>query len=88
MTTERIRAAIIEGALNRIRPKMMTVAVIIAGLLPIMFSHGDGADTMKRIAAPLVGGMLSAPLISLFLLPVLYMLWLDRKNNQSKFTGN
>jgi Cu(I)/Ag(I) efflux system membrane protein CusA/SilA len=79
MTAERIRAAIIEGALNRIRPKMMTVAVIIAGLLPIMFSHGDGADTMKRIAAPLVGGMLSAPLISLFLLPVLYMLWLERK---------
>jgi Cu(I)/Ag(I) efflux system membrane protein CusA/SilA len=52
---------------------MMTVAVIIAGLLPIMFSQGDGADMMKRIAAPLVGGMLSAPLISLFLLPVLYL---------------
>jgi copper/silver efflux system protein len=78
LTTQSIRAAIITGALNRIRPKMMTVAVIIAGLLPIMFSQGDGADTMKRIAAPLVGGMLSAPLISLFLLPVLYMAWLER----------
>ena len=78
LTTQSIRAAIITGALNRIRPKMMTVAVIIAGLLPIMFSQGDGADTMKRIAAPLVGGMLSAPLISLFLLPVLYMTWLER----------
>lgn len=79
LTTQSIRAAIITGALNRIRPKMMTVAVIIAGLLPIMFSQGDGADTMKRIAAPLVGGMLSAPLISLFLLPVLYMAWLERQ---------
>ena len=79
LTVHSIREAIITGALNRIRPKMMTVAVIIAGLLPIMFSQGDGADTMKRIAAPLVGGMLSAPLISLFLLPVLYMVWLERK---------
>jgi Cu(I)/Ag(I) efflux system membrane protein CusA/SilA len=78
LTAHSIREAIIAGALNRIRPKMMTVAVIIAGLLPIMFSQGDGADTMKRIAAPLVGGMLSAPLISLFLLPVLYMAWLER----------
>ena len=78
LTASSIHEAIIEGALNRIRPKMMTVAVIIAGLLPIMFSQGDGADTMKRIAAPLVGGMLSAPLISLFLLPVLYRVWLER----------
>jgi copper/silver efflux system protein len=78
LTPAIIREAVIAGALNRIRPKMMTVAVIIAGLLPIMFSHGDGADTMKRIAAPLVGGMLSAPLISLFLLPLLYQAWLER----------
>ena len=82
LTSNNIRGAIIAGALNRIRPKMMTVAVIIAGLLPIMFSQGDGADTMKRIAAPLVGGMLSAPLISLFLLPVLYMTWLERPGHQ------
>jgi Cu(I)/Ag(I) efflux system membrane protein CusA/SilA len=73
LTPSVIRGAVIDGALTRIRPKMMTVAVIIAGLLPIMFSQGDGADMMKRIAAPLVGGMLSAPLISLFLLPVLYL---------------
>ncbi len=77
MSSALIREAVIAGALNRIRPKMMTVAVIIAGLLPIMYSQGDGADTMKRIAAPLVGGMLSAPLISLFLLPLLYMRWLE-----------
>jgi Cu(I)/Ag(I) efflux system membrane protein CusA/SilA len=70
--------AVIDGALTRVRPKMMTVAVIVVGLLPIMFSQGDGADMMKRIAAPLVGGMISAPLISLFLIPVLYSLWLER----------
>ena len=80
LTSSVIREAIIAGALNRIRPKLMTVAVIIAGLLPIMLSQGDGADTMKRIAAPLIGGMVSAPLISLFLLPVLYKGWLEYKN--------
>ncbi|MEK6663218.1 MAG: CusA/CzcA family heavy metal efflux RND transporter [Pseudomonadota bacterium] len=78
LTPATIRDAIIEGALTRIRPKMMTVAVIVAGLLPIMWSQGDGADVMKRIAAPLVGGMISAPLISLFLIPALYGAWLNR----------
>ena len=78
LTPAAIRDAIIEGALTRIRPKMMTVAVIVAGLLPIMWSQGDGADVMKRIAAPLVGGMISAPLISLFLIPALYGAWLSR----------
>ncbi|MBT9613850.1 MAG: efflux RND transporter permease subunit [Burkholderiales bacterium] len=78
LTPAAIRDAIIEGALTRIRPKMMTVAVIVAGLLPIMWSQGDGADVMKRIAAPLVGGMISAPLISLFLIPALYGGWLNR----------
>jgi Cu(I)/Ag(I) efflux system membrane protein CusA/SilA len=82
LTPQTIRNAIIAGALNRIRPKMMTVAVIIAGLLPIMFSQGDGSDTMKRIASPLVGGMVTAPLISLFLLPVLYMVWLERNTKK------
>ena len=77
-TPATIRDAIIEGALTRIRPKMMTVAVIVVGLLPIMWSQGDGADIMKRIAAPLVGGMLSAPLISLFLIPALYRSWFNR----------
>ncbi len=82
LTSSVIRAAVIEGALTRIRPKMMTVAVIIVGLLPIMFSQGDGADMMKRIAAPLVGGMLSAPLLSLFLLPVLYLALRNRELRQ------
>lgn len=73
-----LRNAVIEGALLRIRPKMMTVAVIIAGLLPVMFSDGTGSDVMKRVAAPLVGGMLTAPLLSLFVLPALYLMWQTR----------
>jgi Cu(I)/Ag(I) efflux system membrane protein CusA/SilA len=70
--------AIVEGALLRIRPKMMTVCVILAGLLPIMISDQTGADVMKRIAAPLVGGMITAPLLSLLVIPVLYSLWKER----------
>jgi len=70
--------AIIQGALLRIRPKMMTVSVIVVGLLPVMFSQGAGAEVMKRIAAPLVGGMLTAPLLSLIVIPVLYSWWQGR----------
>jgi len=73
-----LHQAIIEGALLRVRPKMMTVTVIIAGLLPVMYSHGTGADVMKRIAAPLIGGMLTAALLSLIVIPVLYALWQER----------
>lgn len=73
-----LRQAIIQGALMRVRPKMMTVAVIVAGLLPVMFSDGAGSEAMKRIAAPLVGGMLTAPLLSLFVIPALYWLWQGR----------
>jgi len=73
-----LRQAIIQGALMRVRPKMMTVTVIVAGLLPVMFSNGTGSDVMKRIAVPLVGGMLTAPLLSLFVIPVLYLSWQGR----------
>ncbi|MDO9619050.1 MAG: efflux RND transporter permease subunit [Pseudomonas sp.] len=66
--------AIREGAVQRIRPKAMTVATIIAGLLPIMLSSGSGSEIMSRIAAPMVGGMLSAPLLSLLVLPAAYQL--------------
>lgn len=66
--------AIQEGAVLRIRPKMMTVIVIVAGLLPIFLGAGTGSEIMSRIAAPMVGGMLTAPLLSLFLLPVAYHL--------------
>jgi Cu(I)/Ag(I) efflux system membrane protein CusA/SilA len=73
-----LHQAIIQGALLRIRPKMMTVSVIVVGLLPVMFSQGAGAEVMKRIAAPLVGGMLTAPLLSLIVIPVLYSWWQGR----------
>ncbi len=63
------------GAVERVRPLMMTVTAIIAGLLPILWAHGAGADVMKRIAAPMVGGMVSATILTLLVIPVLYSLW-------------
>src|SRR5438309_4097656 len=66
--------AIVEGAALRVRPVAMTVAVIIAGLLPIMFGSGTGSEVMRRIASPMVGGMITAPLLSMFVLPVAYLL--------------
>lgn len=70
-------AAIREGAVQRVRPKAMTVAVIIAGLLPILWSSGTGSEVMSRIAVPMVGGMITAPLLSLFVIPAAY--WLMRR---------
>jgi len=67
-------AALMEGAVLRVRPKAMTVAVILAGLMPILLGTGTGSETMSRIAAPMVGGMLTAPLLSLFVLPAAYVL--------------
>jgi len=81
-----LRQAVVQGALMRVRPKMMTVAVIVAGLLPVMFSDGAGSEAMKRIAAPLVGGMLTAPLLSLFVIPALYWSWQGRGAHSQ--TGN
>ena len=69
--------AIREGAVQRIRPKAMTVAVIVAGLLPILWSDGTGSEVMSRIAVPMVGGMLTAPLLSLFIVPAAY--WLAQR---------
>jgi copper/silver efflux system protein len=71
--------AIIEGAVLRVRPKAMTVAVILAGLLPIMLGTGTGSEVMQRIAAPMVGGMVTAPMLSMFMLPVFYLLWKGRR---------
>jgi Cu(I)/Ag(I) efflux system membrane protein CusA/SilA len=66
--------AIRTGALLRVRPKAMTVAVILAGLLPIMIGSGTGSEVMQRIAAPMVGGMITAPLLSMLVVPVVYLL--------------
>ena len=69
-----LKAAIIEGAALRVRPIAMTVAVIIAGLLPVMWGTGTGSEVMRRIAAPMIGGMVTAPLLSMFVVPVVYLL--------------
>jgi Cu(I)/Ag(I) efflux system membrane protein CusA/SilA len=69
LSHERALAAITEGAVMRLRPKTMTVAVILAGLLPALLGGGTGSEIMSRIAAPMVGGMITAPLLSLFVLP-------------------
>jgi Cu(I)/Ag(I) efflux system membrane protein CusA/SilA len=71
---EHLRDAVIEGAVLRVRPKAMTVAVIVAGLMPIMVGGGTGSEVMKRIAAPMVGGMVTAPLLSMLVLPAAYFL--------------
>jgi Cu(I)/Ag(I) efflux system membrane protein CusA/SilA len=75
LTRRDLYDAIIEGAVMRVRPKMMTVTAIIAGLLPIMWSHGTGADVMKRIAAPMVGGMVTSTILTLIVIPVIYEMW-------------
>ncbi len=67
--------AIHHGAVKRIRPKIMTISVIIAGLLPIMWSHGTGADVMKRIAAPMVGGVVTSGIMELLVYPVIFFIW-------------
>lgn len=69
-----LREALIEGAVLRVRPKAMTVAVIVAGLVPLFIGEGAGSEVMQRIAAPMLGGMVSAPLLSLFVLPAVYLL--------------
>ena len=74
-----LRDAVMYGAVKRLRPKMMTVSVILAGLIPIMFSHGTGADVMKRIAAPMVGGVITSTVLTLVIYPAIYMLWKGRK---------
>jgi copper/silver efflux system protein len=80
---ERLAQAIDEGAVQRVRPKAMTVAVILGGLAPIMWSEGTGAEIMQRIAAPMIGGMITAPLLSMFVIPAAYLL-LRRRSNHLK----
>jgi Cu(I)/Ag(I) efflux system membrane protein CusA/SilA len=75
VTSADLREAVIEGALLRLRPKMMTVATIIVGLLPIMYGTGTGSEVMQRIAAPMVGGIVSATLLTLVVIPAVYLIW-------------
>ena len=78
-----LEAAVEEGAVKRIRPKMMTVMAILLGLLPIMWSHGAGSDVMRRIAAPMVGGVTTSFLLELLLYPVIFTIWRGRRLKRS-----
>ena len=74
-----VEAAVVEGALERLRPKAMTVAAIMGGLAPIMWSSGAGADVMKRIAAPMFGGMVTSTVLTLIVIPAIYVVWRRRQ---------
>lgn len=78
-TRQDLMDTILEGAVMRVRPKAMTVAVIFAGLIPIMLGQGAGSEVMQRIAAPMIGGMITAPLLSLFIIPTIYFLWKQKE---------
>jgi Cu(I)/Ag(I) efflux system membrane protein CusA/SilA len=79
LTADDVRAAVVEGALLRIRPATMTKVAIIAGLLPILWSSGSGSEAMGRIAAPMVGGMLSVAVLTLAVIPAAYLLWQEHR---------
>jgi Cu(I)/Ag(I) efflux system membrane protein CusA/SilA len=83
VTLAELREAVIEGALLRLRPKMMTVATIIVGLLPIMYGIGAGSEVMQRIAAPMIGGIVSATLLTLVVIPAVYLIWQGRVINRA-----
>ena len=74
LTKQDLYDAIMEGAVERVRPKMMTVVAIMAGLLPIMWSTGTGSEIMQRIAVPMIGGMISSTLLTLIVIPAIYAL--------------
>lgn len=78
-TIDDLRDAVMYGAVKRLRPKMMTVSVILAGLIPIMFSTGTGADVMQRIAAPMIGGVVTSTILTLVIYPAIYMIWRGRE---------
>ena len=77
-----LHEAIVHGAVERVRPKLMTVTTTIMGLLPIMWGHGTGSQVMKRIAAPMVGGLITSTILTLIVIPVIYYLWRSRKLNR------
>ncbi len=82
LSVEQINAAIYEGAVQRVRPKLMTVFAILAGLLPIMYAHGVGSEVMQRIAAPMIGGVVSSAVLSLVIIPILFDLHVKWRNRE------
>jgi len=81
-TLTELKEALVHGAVKRVRPKMMTVTAAMAGLMPIMWSMGTGADVMKRVAAPMVGGLATSFLLELLVYPAVYLLWRKRDLQQ------
>ena len=81
-TSEDLTEAIVHGAVKRIRPKMMTVMAMFMGLIPIMWSMGAGADVMKRIAAPMIGGIFTSFILELLVYPAIYFQWKARTLTQ------
>ncbi len=75
MTKEKLYDAIMEGAVLRVRPKMMTVSTTLIALLPILWKTGTGARVMKRIATPMVGGLISSTILTLIVIPAIYAIW-------------
>ncbi len=86
-TRDEAREAVVHGAVKRIRPKMMTVATILVGLVPILWSQGTGADVMKRIAAPMVGGIVTSALLELLVYPSLYLIWKGRRTESGRLAS-
>ena len=86
-TLRDLRDAIYHGAVKRVRPKAMTACVIIAGLAPILWSHGTGADVMKRIATPMVGGVVTSTIMELAVFPAIYYLWRSRALKKASVTS-
>ena len=84
VTLDELRKAVTEGSLLRVRPIMMTVLTIIVGLLPIMLGGGTGSEVMRRIAAPMVGGMISATILTLVVIPSVFILWKQSLLNADK----
>jgi Cu(I)/Ag(I) efflux system membrane protein CusA/SilA len=84
---EGLREAIVEGAAHRIRPKLMTVMTTMIGLLPILWSTGTGADVMKRIAAPMVGGLVTSFFLELTVYPAIFAIWKGRGNAEDEMTS-
>ncbi|MAH83538.1 MAG: CusA/CzcA family heavy metal efflux RND transporter [Rhodospirillaceae bacterium TMED8] len=85
-TVQELLTAITDGAVMRVRPKLMTVSVIVGGLLPIFFTEGPGSDVMRRIALPMVGGMATTTVLTLIVIPVIYYLWEGRRFKQRRET--
>jgi Cu(I)/Ag(I) efflux system membrane protein CusA/SilA len=83
-----LRGAVMYGAVERVRPKLMTVTTTIVGLLPIMWGHGTGSQVMKRIAAPMVGGLITSTILTLIVIPAIYYLWRGRKFKEEEQKGS